>query len=54
MDATNFSYTRLTLRNKGIDEITQAIFSYPHLRVVDMGFNLLQDISYLEKLKFVV
>lgn len=54
MDGTNFAFTRLTLRNKGINEITQAIDCYPHLRVIDMGFNQLQDISYLEKLRFVV
>lgn len=54
MDGTNFAYTKLTLRNKGLEEITQAIDSYPHLRVVDLGFNQLRDISYLEKLKFVV
>jgi internalin A len=54
MDGTNFAYTKLTLRNKGIEEVTQAIDSYPHLRLIDMGFNQLQDISYLEKLKFVV
>lgn len=54
MDGSNFAFTRLTPRNKGLQYITEAICSYPHLRHIDLGFNQLQDISYLEKLKFVV
>lgn len=34
--------------------MTEAIESYPHLRMIDLGFNQLQDINFLDKLKYVV
>ena len=54
MDGSSFAYTRLTLRNKSVQQVTEAIYSYPHLREIDLGFNQLQEINYLEKLKFVI
>jgi Leucine-rich repeat (LRR) protein len=54
MDGSNFAYTKLALRNKGVEEITQAIYAYPHLRVLDFGFNQVREVTSLEKLKFVV
>lgn len=53
MDGTAYTYTKLTLSNKGITSAADIFAEYPHLRQLDLNNNQISDIVHLQKLKYV-
>lgn len=52
MDGSSFAYTKLALSNKGIVVVSELIAEYPHLRQLDLSTNQVEDITHIQKLRF--